>query len=210
MRRRLEGAGGAQVAFAVLALLVVCSLVAGSLGTLFLDGFRRSDADVESELSDPAGELADRLEMLLADNPDDAEARLLLANTLANTGRLREAVPHYEEVLKQDPDNLVARLDFAESLASGGNHADAELQFQRVLSAEPENVEAHYYFAELYSSWQPPRTELAIEEYQEVVRLEPESFFAELSQEALVMLGVEVPISSPAVTSEGGNLRERR
>ena len=99
LRRRLEGAGGAQVAFAVLALLVVCSLVAGSLGTLVLDGFRRSDADVGSELSYPAGELADRLEMLLADNPDDAEAHKVLLYRVGSpsqivwVGRDRDASP---------------------------------------------------------------------------------------------------------------------
>ncbi len=195
-RGRLSAVSGAQAAFAVLALLVVCSLVAGSLGTLFLDGFQERGSDNGQDFEDPAGEFASSLESRLEADPNDQVTRLLLANTLANTGRLREAIPHYEEVLDKDPQNVVARLDFAESLASGGNRGDAELQFERVLNAEPENVEAHYYFAALLASWRPSRSEEAVEEYETVIRLDPESFFAQLAGEALVELGVATPFAS--------------
>ena len=141
---------------------------------------------------------------VVAQNSDDVEAQALLASLLANTGRIHEAIPVFEKAIELDPDNAKIRLDFARSLQANNLSADAEAQFLKVLELEPDNHTAHYYLAQLYMDWQPRRQEEAVEHFNRVVEIAPNSFLAEQSQIVLDSLApgtpttYEVtPISSP-------------
>ncbi len=57
----------------------------------------------------------------LARNPQDIEARILLANGLGMTGRAREAAHEFGICLSQDPNNGKARLYFGTFLCVQGN-----------------------------------------------------------------------------------------
>jgi tetratricopeptide (TPR) repeat protein len=173
--------------------LIVCSLIGAGLGNAFFDQLGDDDPP------DPAEE-SRRTEQAFREeierDPNDTVAMLALANVLANSGQLTEAIDWYERVLALEPENWEARLDFARSLAGGGKQADAELQFRRVIEAQPDNDEAHYDLAELYMGWQPPRTEDAIREYQAVIAAAPDSVLADRAREQLAALGA--PATPPA------------
>ncbi len=184
---------GAQITFSILATLVVCSLIAGTLGTAIFDGQDEAgDAD-PLEYREPSTELEDSLRATVAAHPENLEATALLANLLANTGKVTEAIPLYERLLAANPDDTGRRVEFARVLADGEKQADAELQFARVLEAEPSNVEALFYRAQLYRTWHPPRIQDAVAGYQRVLQIAPDQYLAQRAAEELAALGYATP-----------------
>lgn len=131
---------------------------------------------------------------MVAQNPDDLDAKTSLASMLANSGRMNEAIPIYEEVIRLDPENASIRLDFARALQTNGMSADAEAQFLRVLELDPENHSAHYYLARLYLDAQPSRQEEAVAHFQRVIEIAPDSFLAEQATSVLNTLGPATPV----------------
>lgn len=197
----------AQVVFGILSILVVCGLVAAAVATLswedLLDSLGVNDPSDEENYQDPNADLISAQQTFVAENPDDLEETLVLANLLGNTGRLPEAIPLFERVLEQRPDDFSARLAFARALGDGGMRADAELQFQTLLEAEPDNQEAHYYLAELYRLWEPARTEEAIVHYRRVTELDVTTFFADLAWQQLGVLTGATPPPGVATPPPG-------
>lgn len=185
----------AQAAFSILATLVVCSLVAGTLGTAVFNGAGGVEDADPLEYQEPSTELEDSLRATLAANPDDVEATGLLANLLANTGKVAEAIPLYERLLAERPEDMRRRLEFARVLADGGKRADADLQFEKVLAAEPENAEALFYRAQLHRIWSPPRTDDAVAGFQRVIEIAPDQYLAERAAEELTALGYATPLA---------------
>lgn len=129
-----------------------------------------------------------------AQNPEDAEAQALLASMLANSGRMQEAIPVYEQAVRLDPEDTSIRLNFARSLQSNGLPADAEAQFLRVLEQEPDDHTAHYYLGRLYLDWQPSRQEEAVVHLERVIEIAPDSFLAEQASGLLTSLGPATPV----------------
>jgi tetratricopeptide (TPR) repeat protein len=185
----------AQLAFSILALLVVFSLMAGALGTAIVDGLSnggRND-DAITVAANAPDEYEASLRKNVSDNPNDAAALAQLANYLAQTGQLTEAIDWYEKSLAMEPENWDVRLDFARSLADGGKRTDAEFQYKKIVVGQPGNAQAHYYFAELYRNWLPPRIPDAAAEYRRAIEVGPETYVAELSAQALKELGYATP-----------------
>lgn len=188
--------GRYQVAFVLMAGLMVCSLFVGIFGTVLLDAFGGDDGGGNQIEIDASVEKAYR--STAEANPQDPVAAAALANYLANTNKLAEAIPYYERSIELDPNNPVVRLDFARSLTDGGMYADAELQYQQAIDLDPTNAEAHFYLGELYYTMQPQRTNDAIDQYQATIELDSTSFIAVRAQERLVELGVATPHASPS------------
>ncbi len=192
-----------QAIFGIVTMLVICSMIGGVfVGLTFTDIFGDlfSDNGNEENFPDPNSDIVAAQETVVANNPDDLEDVLLLASLLANTGRLGDAIPHYEHALELAPDDVDARLSFARALADGDMRADAELQFNKVLEIDPDNQQAHYYLAELYMAWEPVRTEEAIPHYQRTVEIDPTTLIGERSQTQLDTLGATMPSTSPAAS----------
>ena len=194
----------AQLAFSLLAVVIVCSLVGTAVGTAIVDELTSPRRSETFRIDDFEDDLEVELRRAVEERPDDARAAASLANYLATTGRLTEAIPWYEKALALQPEDWDIRLDFAQSLADGGRRADAELQFKKVIAAQPGNAHAHFYLAELYRSWVPPRTEEAVAEYRRTIEVGPETYVAELATEALRQLGEAMPtaVGIPATTLE--------
>lgn len=186
--------------FAIVALLAVLTLLFGTLGTVVVDQFINNNGDdVETVTSDDdqAGrEFRDAAQA----NPDDPQVLLALANYLAQTGSLAEAITWYEKALAINPNDAVTRLAFADALAGGGKRSDAELQYKRVFEIQPSNPQAHYGLAELYRLWSPPRIQDAITEYNKTIQVGPDSYVAALAKQKLSSLtgGTPSPVASPA------------
>lgn len=202
----LSRLGRTQLAFVVISSLVICGLLGAAIATLSpgdLFGSDGSSDDGSSEnFGDQNRDVIAEQQTVVALDPEDLEATLLLANLLGNSARLGEAIPLYERATDLAPDDPGVRLAFARALADGGMNADAELQFLRALELDPESQEAHYYLAELYASWSPPRTDEAIPHYQRAVEIDPTTRISELASTQLAALGAATPGGSPpAATS---------
>jgi cytochrome c-type biogenesis protein CcmH/NrfG len=199
----LSGATRAQAVFAIVSALVICAMISGvfvslSFGDVFGDLFNDDATDRENYV-DPNSDIIAEQETVVAQNPDDLESILLLANLLGNSNRLGDAIPHYERALEISPDDVEARISFARALADGDMRADAELQFQQALELDPESQPAHYYLAELYVGWDPARTDEALTHYQRAAEIDPGTLIGERSQTQLDTLGAGSPAASPAV-----------
>lgn len=126
-------------------------------------------------------ELRERIE----EDPEDYSAHSQLAVLLGNTGRVDEAITHYEQALQGDPDDIELRLSFARTLNQRGYDLDAEVQLEQVLESDEDNVEAMYMLAEIMERSQPANREEADELYERVIETDPESLYAEMAQDRL-------------------------
>lgn len=189
--------GRYQAIFVVMAGIMILSLGLGVIGPVVLDAF-----DSASDGGGNATEVGESVEAAFRStaeaNPGDPQAAIGLANFLANTGKLADAIPWYEQAIKLAPDDAAIRLDFARSLAGGSMNGDAELQFQKAIELDPNDPQAHFYLGELYFNMNPQRTVDAIDEYESTIELGPESFVAQRATERLVALGVASPVASPS------------
>lgn len=176
-------------------------MLAYALATVATDGLIDEDPVDEADqanFDDPNEDVIEGELTAVAQNPDDAEGMLLLANLLGNSGRLNEAIPWYERVLEIRPDDVAARLDFARALADSGFAADAELQFKRAIELDASSQDAHFYLAELYRAQEPPRIDEAVAAYQRAIEIDPSTFIAQQADQTLRQLGVGTPVASPS------------
>lgn len=188
-----------RIAYIVISGLVVCSMLAVALTTIDLRGWWGDETSQPH--ADPNADLVADQQTVVAQNPEDVDQILLLANVLVNTGRMGEATEWYERALELDPGNNGVRLDFARSLQENGLQADAEAQFLRVLDANPDSLPGHYYLARLYMDWKPQRRDEARAHYERVVEINPDSFLADQAQAELDSMNQTVPIASPGAST---------
>lgn len=198
----MSGATRAQVVFAIVSSLVICAMIGGvfvslSFGDIFGNLFADDTGDRENFV-DPNSEIISAQETIVAENPDNLEDLLLLANLLGNSSQLADAIPLYERALAMSPDDIGARVSFARALADGEMQADAELQFQRALKLDAESQPAHYYLAELYMTWSPARTDDALVHYRRAAEIDPGTLIGERSQTQLDTLRAGTPAATPA------------
>jgi tetratricopeptide (TPR) repeat protein len=198
-RQNLQRMSRAQAIFVVVTLLVVCAVVGGSVGTVVVDALNSDNGDVDPEEFNAStrDEFIEEIRATVEANPSDAAAMSLLANVLAQDGRIDEAIDWYEKSLAADPTNAQVRLSFALSLAESDKRADAEVQYRRILDNDPNQAEAWYYLGELYRNWNPPRTEDAIAALNKVLSVAPGSVIAERATASLVAMGVATPAATP-------------
>jgi cytochrome c-type biogenesis protein CcmH/NrfG len=188
-----------RLAYILIASLVVCSMLAVAIATIDFSGlWNDGEGDV---VVDPNADLIAEQETVVARNPEDVDDVVLLANLLANTGRMHEATEWYERALEIAPQDTGVRLDFARSLQANGLNTDAEAQFNVVLEADPDNLSGHYYLAKLYMTWKPQRQSEARDHFMRVVEINPTSFLAEQAQVELDTMNQTTPISSPELST---------
>lgn len=190
-----------NIVYIVLSGLVICSMLAVALATIdFTNLWGEGEQDV---IVDPNVDLIAEQQTVVAQNPDDVDQVLLLANMLANTGQMNEAIDWYEKAIDLAPNDPSVRLDFARSLQANGMKPDAEEQFMLVLEQEPDSLSGHYYLAKLYLDWQPRRQEKAVEHFQRVLEINPDSFLAEQAKLELESMNQTTPVASPRVAAPG-------
>ena len=89
------------------------------------------------------------LQGIVTAQPENLEARVLLARSFLQLGRYREAQVHLAEALKQQPDNAGLMVDFAESLFRAGKPDQPDPQAQqwieKAIGIEPGNQRAVFF-----------------------------------------------------------------
>lgn len=187
---------------ALFAGLLVCSLVAGTLGTIVHDRGAGSGDDAAEDAPDGPGDFERSLRVAIAADPTDAAAMASLANLLGTIGESAEAVDWYERSLELRPNDRETRLNFGTTLADAGSQADAERQFGRLLEADAGDPEATFYLAELYAGWGPPRLAEARELYARAIEIAPDAYLSGLAAEAVARIGEGD--GTPAATTADG------
>ncbi len=180
--RRREPVDRARVIFAIVGLLVIASLVLGSV----LYGLDLSrPPETEADLRQQQAGLVPTLEAQLRENPGDVQKINVLANTLQNNGDYPGAIRWYERSIELRPDDPETRFAFGQALAAYGQRTDAEVQYRRAIDLAPQSARNHYYLGQLYLRWDPPRLEEARQQYTRASEMEPEGAWGRAARQQL-------------------------
>lgn len=120
--------------------------------------------DDSTKFSDP---LLEDLKDKAGKHPDDRDARLNLAITLAQYGFYREALAEAAGVADRWPDDADARYLLGNLMADLGDGKGAEENLRKAVSLEPENPAPSFYLAELLR--RRGRMEEALEYYRRAI-----------------------------------------
>jgi Flp pilus assembly protein TadD len=129
-----------------------------NLGMILTDQKRLDDAIAE-------------LQGVVTRHPNDAEARLKLANALSEKeGRVNEAIREYEAVVRLGP-NPDAETEIANLLIAQGRVSEALRYYSHVVEIEPSSALAHYNLA--VGLHRLGQLSEAIGQYREALRIDP-------------------------------------
>jgi tetratricopeptide (TPR) repeat protein len=111
----------------------------------------------------------------VAKNPNNSLAHSNLGSALAKTGKIEEAIAHYEQALRINPDLALAHYNLGIILAKTGKIEDAITQYEQAVHLKPGFAEPHYNLGAALAK--RGKIEEAIAHYEQAVRLKPD--FAE-------------------------------
>ena len=104
---------------------------------------------------------------------------------LAQTGRVPEALRHYETALQFNPDYPVGYYNLANALARTGRLAEAIPAYEHALRLKPDYVDAHNNLGvALVNTGQ---LSAAVSEYEAVLRLQPDHLESQFNLAALLV-----------------------
>jgi cytochrome c-type biogenesis protein CcmH/NrfG len=196
MARRTRGPATTNRPFTLLAIVIIIFLLASSLLILIPFGMGGDD-DGDDVLRVTPGAEVSRLETTIADNPGDVDSMVVLAEVLANSGRITESIPWFERAIDQRPDDATLRLAFGRALQRAGTDFDAELQLKRAVELGPDDPANAFYLAMFYETREPPKLDGAREWYQRAIDADPESVIAGQARDRMAALD---PDASPEAT----------
>ncbi len=186
-----------QVIFAIVALVIVITLVLGSLLTVLPLGFGSTATPTPFGGVPASSNIVPTYEARVRANPQDADAMLVLANTLQNQGDYPGAIGWYERAVALQPDRVDWRLAFGQALYSYGQLFDAEVQYQRAIAIDPKSADAEYALGNLYVRWNPPRLEEARIHLARASELQPEGSTGRAARAAIDRLGATPVVVTP-------------
>ncbi len=140
------------------------------------------------------------LEAATVGDPTDLEALTELAGLYFQTRSYPRAADTFAAALELQPDNARLRTDLASSLLYQGMLGMAKREYLRAIASAPALPDPHFYLAVILSHSNPQDLETAVAEWQEVIRLAPDSDLARTSQGYLTSYatqGEAKPAASP-------------
>jgi tetratricopeptide (TPR) repeat protein len=129
-------------------------------GNLLLLGGRFDDAKV-------------RAQKVLAADPKNVDAQILLANALAGLKDLNGAVAELEEAIQLNPERSATYANLGEIELGRGNREPAEKAFTRAVELAPSTAAPHLALGTFY--WATARWVPAERELLEALRVEPDN-----------------------------------
>ncbi|MGH7681071.1 MAG: tetratricopeptide repeat protein [Candidatus Eiseniibacteriota bacterium] len=127
-----------RTALLLIALLAVVAPGAPALGQTESRYLEEAREHVSQKQFDQAIPL---LQTELKQNPDNDDARELLARVYSWQHHFDESIAEYEHLLQKTPENTALRADYARVLAWSGRHEASIREYRRVLKADPTNTE---------------------------------------------------------------------
>jgi len=105
-------------------------------------------------------------------NPNAWMAHSNLGMALAQTGKIEEAIAHFEQALRINPDNAEAYNNLGMALAQTGKIEEAITHYQQALRITPDRAEVHYNLGSALA--QAGRVREAIVQYEQALRIKPD------------------------------------
>jgi cytochrome c-type biogenesis protein CcmH/NrfG len=183
-------------------VVIVLMIGGGAAGIVFGTSSSGNDDGGNIDGEQPSvrvtpGEEVARLETVVAKDPNDVDSMRVLAEVLANSGRISDSVPWFENAISLRPDDADLRLAFGRALQRSGSWYDAELQLKKASELDPASASIAFYIGQLYEQMPTPRLDQAQTWYQRALDLEPDSVVAQLARERLSALRSATPVASP-------------
>ncbi|HLQ65682.1 MAG TPA: tetratricopeptide repeat protein [Candidatus Limnocylindrales bacterium] len=97
------------------------------------------------------GDAARTLRAVLAANPQNLDARSLLARVLAWDRKYAESIAEYQRILREKPDDDFDRAGYARVLAWSGRANESVAQFRRASRSDSRDLEARVGYARALS-----------------------------------------------------------
>lgn len=162
-------------------------LVLGTVGFAIgaiLDERSNSPSSIVEPDERPGEEIA-RLETAVAQDPSDTDSMVVLANILANSGRVDESIVWFERATNAEPENGELRLAFGLALFQLSNYFDAEIQLNRAETLLDDNATPAFYLGQLFERRPVPDIDAAIAAYERAVEAGPDTLVAQQAQARL-------------------------
>ena len=121
---------------------------------------------------------AELLEKVVADEPDNHNARFNLAFAYTEIKQLRKAIEHYEIVVRQQPELTSARVNLGVLLIQENEFSRAVPHLEVLATARPDDFPAQFFYAHVLSK--TGQHEDAIGAYEQALKLDPDSADANL------------------------------
>jgi tetratricopeptide (TPR) repeat protein len=96
-----------------------------------------------------------------------------LSHYLMVTGRIAEAIPHFEAGLRMKPEYAEAHNNLGACFSKTGRKADAIRQFEAAIKFKPDFADAHFNLALVFSGM-PGRAVDAVAQYEAALRSNPD------------------------------------
>ncbi|MEI2617239.1 MAG: hypothetical protein V9F06_06310 [Thermomicrobiales bacterium] len=193
-----RGRRGSHVAFIILAVVVVTLMIGGTLVAVLPLGDSSdstSSADRPAVQVTPGAEIA-RLQTQVTEDPIDSAGVVVLAEVLANSGRLSESYVWYQKATALRPDDASLRLAFGRALLRGQQWFDAELQLTMGNDLDVSSAAIAFSLGQLADQRPGGDPATARAWYQQAIDRDPTSLFAQQARTRLAELG-----GSPATPS---------
>lgn len=141
--------------------------------------FDSDDADSWNTLGAKQGSSGEQsLRRALQLDPYHALAHANLARLLAGSGKLDEAIYHFDKAARLQPLNGINLYEYALTLVQMNRFEESQTQVEAALKADSSIAEAHELLGGLHS--RKGEREAALREYEEAVRLKPDFGRAQL------------------------------
>ncbi|MCO5175544.1 MAG: tetratricopeptide repeat protein [Thermomicrobiales bacterium] len=186
MTKRSSSRQTQSVGFIVIAILIVAVLVLGALAAILPIGGSNGEQSVdEPSIQVTPGAEVEKLQTQVAENPDDVDTVVILADVLANSGRVEESYAWFERAVNSRPDDADLRLAFGRALLRGERWFDAEIQLNRANDLDDSNATTAFYLGQLAE--QRPGGDLGAARtwYQEAIDRDAQSFVAQQAKSRL-------------------------
>jgi tetratricopeptide (TPR) repeat protein len=177
-------------------------LVGVLLGTGALSGGDDDDgsqtAAEESEFPEIDEARVAELMGIVEQDPANQEATFELGETFFLGGEWQAAIDWFTKYLELDPDDVHALTDIGTSQFNLGNFEEAEAAWVKAKEIDPDDEQVHYNLGFLYANVEPVDYAAAVAEWQEVVRIAPDSDLASVAQVHMDSLSEEAQASLEA------------
>jgi tetratricopeptide (TPR) repeat protein len=120
-----------------------------------------------------------RAEKVLAGDPKNVDAQILLANSLAGLKNLDGAVSQLEEAIQLNPDRSATYTNLGALELGRGRRDEAEKAFRRAVELAPKSASAHLALGSFF--WATGRLDAAEQELTGALAVEPDNVLAHRS-----------------------------
>ena len=137
---------------------------------------------------DAIQQLAD-LQACVANNPNNLDCMLGLANLYYDLGQYPQAQSAFEAAIKLDPHNVGALVKLAGSYIRQNNFNQAVATLEQAIQLQPDSPELHLLLGLSLSKLEPPQVSRAVAEWRQVIALADGSALADQARQYIQEAG---------------------